>query len=677
MFISVAHFTLASDDMSQLKARVLTDFLPKVSEQNIDHHIVKQAKSWQAKQDNNGSWQDIDYGDTRRAGWPPIKHLNRLTLLVKAYAMTNNEQYLDASKKALNYWFESKPSSTNWWWASIGIPLQLGPVGLLLGDDISQDLKDRILASLPPRSILEVPANTPKHAGANRTDIAKAILHAGLIKNQESDIKLALGAIEETIAITEGEGIQQDFSFHQHGPLLHNGSYGKVFMHTALYWGYLVRDLKWAFKKDKVDILSAYILDGDRWMTRGNTIDYSTMGRAISRPNASFGAISQAARYLAELDSQRREEALAFAHYLEGGDVGLNGVKHYWRSDYSVVQRPEYQFTVHMHSTRVRPTETGNGENLKGKWLGFGNTFLRLTGDEYHGIFPVWDWARLPGVTAPDEEGRGLQWGKKYPATDFVGGLSSNNNGIAVMHIDQLGLNAHKSWFMFDEGVLALGAGISFAGDSQVLTTVEQNLRQGDVTINGKPMESSSQQLNGTSWLHHRNTGYIILNNADIKVQAQQKQGNWFDINNNKSRDLISLEVFEVTVNHQQKDNYAYFIYPGKTVNQTQAWFDEKPITILANNTNVQAAWHINKQQLQAVFYQPGQITLSDGTIVSVNKPCVLLLEQALNTFYIATPGTATQVEVTLSQADKQRQFTVETPSGKALLGSTVTQLLN
>ncbi|MBT1063371.1 polysaccharide lyase 8 family protein [Bowmanella sp. Y26] len=672
LLLSANQQALADSDLQRLETRVLGDFLPSIKAKAPEHEIFVQASKWLSEQGFDGSWADIDYRDTRRAGWPPIQHLQRLTFMTKAHALSGEQRYLDASLRALDYWFKVKPTSTNWWWASIGIPLQLGPIGLLLDGKLPDTLKQQILASLPPHSILEVPANTPKHAGANRTDIAKAVLHAGLMTDDESAIELALDAIEETIAVTEGEGIQQDFSFHQHGPLLHNGSYGKVFMHTALYWAYQVRDLKWAFATDKVNILSAYILDGDRWMTRGDTIDYSTMGRAISRPNSNFGAVSQAARYLAELDPNRRQDAQAFADYLAGGPVGLDGVRHYWRSDYSVVQRPAYQFTVHMHSTRVRPTETGNGENLKGKWLGFGNTFLRLSGDEYKGIFPVWNWARLPGVTAPDIEAPGLSWGKKYPASDFVGGLSNGNNGVAVMQLNQEGLKANKAWFMFNAEIVALGADIAYEGSEPVLTTVEQNLLHGQVTADGQVLASGRYSLNHASWVHHNQTGYLFPKGASGNLELLPKVGNWYQINNNASKTMQRHEIFELTLSHQQQNHYAYVLYPGKSAEQTSAYAQAMPITILANTADQQAIWHKTQHQLQAVFYQPGSVNLPDGVEVNVDTTCVLLLDKAANKVYLSTPGTAAQVKVTISNKGHKQSVTLSTPKDTALLGSTV-----
>ncbi len=45
-----------------------------------------------------------------------------------------------------------------------------------------------------------------------------------------------------------------------------------------------------------------------------------------------------------------------------------------------------------------------NSENKLGYWLPYGLTYIYRRGDEYTAIFPVWDWALLPGVTSPHVE---------------------------------------------------------------------------------------------------------------------------------------------------------------------------------------------------------------------------------------------------------------------------------
>lgn len=74
---------------------------------------------------------------------------------------------------------------------------------------------------------------------------------------------------------------------------------------------------------------------------------------------------------------------------------------HYFRGDYTLHIRPAYTFDVRMVSTRTARCEYGNGENLKTYFMSDGCTNIVTEGNEYANIFPVWNWTRIPGVTAP------------------------------------------------------------------------------------------------------------------------------------------------------------------------------------------------------------------------------------------------------------------------------------
>lgn len=56
--------------------------------------------------------------------------------------------------------------------------------------------------------------------------------------------------------------------------------------------------------------------------------------------------------------------------------------------------------SVKMASDRVVGVEMMNGDNMKGFYMADGATYIYQDGDEYLDIFPLWDWRKLPGVTA-------------------------------------------------------------------------------------------------------------------------------------------------------------------------------------------------------------------------------------------------------------------------------------
>ena len=54
--------------------------------------------------------------------------------------------------------------------------------------------------------------------GQNKVWLAQNVIYTSLLTNNYISIELTSKSISEEIMITEREGIQPDFSFHQHGP---------------------------------------------------------------------------------------------------------------------------------------------------------------------------------------------------------------------------------------------------------------------------------------------------------------------------------------------------------------------------------------------------------------------------------------------------------------------------
>ncbi|MCA1480970.1 hypothetical protein I6F37_39250, partial [Bradyrhizobium sp. NBAIM08] len=147
-------------------------------------------------------------------------------------------------------------------------------------------------------------------------------------------------------------------------------------------------------------------------------------------------------------------------------------------------------------STRSPRPETAAGENRRGFFEGDGMLMLLQDGDEYgdfgeQEIFPAWDWQRLPGTTIQhngvipnyDQFGGGTH---SPGSSNIVGSASDGQYGAAMMNYTRSGvsLTARKSWFFFDDEIIALGADIDDAtATSPVFTTLNQVLLDGNVTV--------------------------------------------------------------------------------------------------------------------------------------------------------------------------------------------------
>src|SRR5699024_1904322 len=179
-----------------------------------------------------------------------------------------------------------------------------------------------------------------------------------------------------------------------------------------------------------------------------------------------------------------------------------------------------------------------NGEGLKNHHMGDGYNFITRTGEEYIHIFPVWDWQKIPGTTVvqkpslPDP-GEVQQAG----LTGFAGGITDGMYGAAAFDfkspIDPL--EAHKSWFFFDEEFVSLGAGIDSDSEYPVATTLNQSLLASDVisgNTSGKITHNRGKhELEKVTWVHHDKTAYLFPDPTDVRLENLQRSGSWYDIN--------------------------------------------------------------------------------------------------------------------------------------------------
>ena len=131
--------------------------------------------------------------------------------------------------------------------------------------------------------------------------------------------------------------------------------------------------------------------------------DISTKGREISRPphgNLLFPAAVMASSIRGFPKSARDAELQAFAQRIApqspGEGSAMIGGRHFWQSDYTAYHAESHFTSLKMFSKRMTNNEICNNENLKADHTADGALYTYQSGQEYRGIFPVWDWSREP-----------------------------------------------------------------------------------------------------------------------------------------------------------------------------------------------------------------------------------------------------------------------------------------
>ncbi len=503
----------------------------------------------------NGSFSDINYNDVPEGGWSPWAHTQRLFTMARAYRTPGQPFYGDPQlrgqiESALayvpSYYGVRTIPNGNWWFWTLGVPLDLGPTLLLMKGDISDKVMNDCLTTLS----WHIGGNAyskglvgPAPTGENLVWSSFTHLCLGVLKDDAAMLGSVRDAMAGVCATTTGDGIQADNSFHQHGAQLYTGGYGASFANDVSKYALLTRGTDYALPPAALDAFANYIADGVAWSLQGNYFDVSAIGREVARPTTTgyngIASLLQSSQFpssrLTDIRTASAQmlrswqwslppEVAALAAISENAAVTgawPSGHQHYWLSDYTVHRRPGWFASVKMFSSRTKSGENTNGENALGSRQSDGRFYLVIDGSEYFGreIWPAYDWTRLPGITVEQKAdtannlyGTGTR--------SFAGGASDGRNGVSAMDLQPVGsaLTAKKSWFFFDDTIVFLTNSITLPGQNRVETVVQQ-----------WPLaNAASPTLRGANWLWCENVGYYVYpQSAALNVTHQERSGTW------------------------------------------------------------------------------------------------------------------------------------------------------
>jgi len=616
-------------DLAQLHQNILVDLLGSSRGSDSPQPLLDQLRE-------DGSWPGIDYASQQRGSWQPTQHLNNVMDMARAWntagsAFYHEPKLLASIHKALNYWLDHDFICPNWWYPQIGIPQIMAPILILMEGTLSAEQMAKGYIILDRSKISQT--------GQNKVWQSGNVLLRSLLQRNSEMVDKAAKSIQEELKVAPGEGIQPDGSFHQHGPQIQFGNYGMAYVGDMIKWIKLLRNTPFAFDEAKMTILRDYLIDGQQWITWKNQMDISACGRQLF-----VDAQESKARSLARAFNQMEslDPANAKTYQKAGKYETLAGNKHFWRSDFQVHRTPDYYFSVKMCSERVIGAESCNSENIRGYYMGDGASYLYQSGTEYENIFPFWDWKKIPGTTTQqdDKELPVLTASGYRLATNFVGGVSDGTAGIAVLDYDRNGLSAKKSWFIFNDLVVCLGAGITSATGVPVTTSVNQSYLSGEVVVKEKNPRTISPESGASlkpQWILHDHTGYYFPENANLQLETKTVTGSWNRVASMYKDEAISAPIFKLWIDHGNVpagQTYAYCLLPKATQQKMEKMAAQPTFRILRNDKKMQEVVSSNREWSGTVFYMAGKSTQPDG--IEADQPCVVMLRKSGKEFSMA-----------------------------------------
>ncbi len=222
----------------------------------------------------DGSWSDINDTETPSGSWSPWEHMKRLTVMVKAYHTPGQIFYRDpqllrqidaALRKVDDFYGANVLPVGNWWFWTIGVPLDLGPTLVLMRGEVNQQTFDDLVFAMNLR-IGNSPAIRglvgPTPTGENLVWSSFTHLCLALLKDDPA----MLGKVRDSMAgvtlPSPAEGIKSDWSFHQHGAQLYTGGYGGSFANDVAKYALITRETSFALPQQSLNSFADYVADG-------------------------------------------------------------------------------------------------------------------------------------------------------------------------------------------------------------------------------------------------------------------------------------------------------------------------------------------------------------------------------------------------------------------------------
>ncbi len=575
----------------------------------------------------DGRWPDINYADKTQSTWRPRTHLLRLRTMTMAFLHPDSKLRGDASLRdallrALDHWLAKRYHQGAWWHDRIGTPRLMRDVLVILGNDLTPERRKRGWQVVAQSKGVDM-------TGANLIWLADLSLSRAAASGNTKMLAHAAACAAAEIKVSTDEGIQPDYSFHQHNEHLQTFHYGNSYVHDLSAMAWILRGTPWAFSQEKIRILVDYVVEGMDWMRRGKYTVPATLDRASTRVNAlGRKQLTTVLKRLRDILPDQAKRMNAIIEREKGQGNPLIGFRHFPRSDFTVYHQNDFSFFLKTMSTRTLPSEEINGENLKGDRMYCSDALIMRNGQEYFNMMPVWDWFWLPGITIA---GR-LPEFKRCP---FVGGAGNGQSGLTAIDY-RFGnkLTMRKAYFCHGDRVVCLIGGMCAPDHPHgSATALDQCRLDGPVTIgleSGHRTIEKSQTVSDVSWLHHRGVAYVLLSPGRVNIKMGKVTGSWHLINRALSRETLTDQVFLPILYHRAKPKDAssgYVLAPASTAQAAAAIARKPGFSILANSRDVQAV-HFDNGPVMAAFYRAGSLAEKSQPLITVDHPCLLLTQK-------------------------------------------------
>ncbi|MDO4296610.1 MAG: polysaccharide lyase family 8 super-sandwich domain-containing protein [bacterium] len=572
--------------------------------------------------------------------------------LIAALDFMNEEHYSSSDSKT--------PFFGNWWHWEIGGPIAFMDIALILYDDLTLEQIQNYAAAVNRFTNVCDKASgypgSPAMTGANLIDKGMAVAQVGILTDNSEKLEHIKKAYKTVFEyVTTGDGFYEDGSYIQHQALAYMGGYGSSLYEklSILFSVFANTNYELVYEDHAEQLLFDMVFEGiEPFLYNGLFMDMVS-GRSIVRKattDKSRGAGMLDAMML--LGDAMPEEQKARFESMVKYYVGVDEDYYYSRSTHiaslmkanEIMQddtiQPRSEYVLHklfgsmdklvhitgsyglalsMHSSRTYGHELINDEGKRTWNISDGMTYLYNGDREQYGegYWATVDPKRLSGTTTEYVTRNNGAGDRSKNVYSWVGGSSVGEYGTAGMHYKTLGNSGNsrsgadvkKSWFLFDDEIVALGSGITSSTGNYVETIVDNRKLKKDgsneVVIDGETVDirddgaesaTKGTKLQNTSWIslegnaENSDIGYYFPNGADIMALKEKRDGNWNQQGTDSGAESNHFATFWFEHGKNPKNaDYAYVILPNKDASATEEYAKAADIEILENSTDAHA----------------------------------------------------------------------------------------
>lgn len=668
--IQVTFGLTSSQEIETIKGRLKDYFLSLDTIDDgskVETCYVSKADSYLKLIQEDGSFDDVNYKANNNAAngaaWSPYLALDRLQAIAIAYSKEGNALYqkqevVEKLEKALQYWKGQNPRSTNWWENQVGVQLRFSRIALFLEDVVDDDVENIMLDKL----LEKVPVKYG--TGQNNLWFDQNYVYYALLTDDSTRLQDMVENYLSYCLVTQkdnktAEAVQVDNSFYMHGKQFYSNGYGMSMFRDMSFWIYMLRDTSFSLGEDVINRMADYMINGTSWTIRG---DLQELYLGYREYKYSVGYKNYAAEYIEPLKRMIASDQVHAKQYQDilnnienpQASNGKNGNYYMWRSGYASHMRNGYGVNIKMDSDEIIGGEwrgswpNGNQGQLI-YWTSSAASTISVDGDEYTTVYPTYDWAHCPGTTTAARVVQDYSNAGRFTnGTSHTIGVSNGQYGATAYAMDKKGTQVNKGYFFFDDEIVALGSGITSSESTEIHTTLNQ-AKADDVLVDGTAISKDiTKEVNDAKWVYNNKIGYIFPDETTVTVSNAYQKDNpslWAE-----EKKETTPRTFKAYINHGLKPNnqsYSYIILPNQTSDQVSKYATNNPITIVANNENVQAVRHETLKQTQINFYKAGTLEYKKGYKITVDQPCSLIIDESTD-----------ERKMTLATSDSQSSVT-------------------